>query len=248
MDQYPGQTPPPNSPPPGYPQQPGYPPQGAPSQPGVYPPGVPYQGQEGYPQPGYPTQPGYLQPGYAPQSGYPQQPGYPPQPGAYLPTAPYPGQPGYMQPQPPRKGKAGLWITLLVIVVILGAVGGVGYFLVLPKLQQTSPNGTLQTFCDGYKTLNAHEIYGTFSSSFQTKSGNSESEIESGFALIKGMGATVDGCTVSNVQVNGSTATATVTLAITALGKSDTSSEHVSLVLENGVWKINDVQDSGSTL
>jgi hypothetical protein len=212
MDQYPPQTPPGFSPP-GYPQQTGYP-----QQPG---------------QPGYPTQPG----AYPPSTPYPEVPGYP-QPDGYA-------QPGYPSALPPgKKRRGGLWVTLLVVVVVLGVVGGVGYFVVLPKIQQISPNSTLQTFCDGYKNMNAQEVYDTLSSSLQATS--KESDLETAFGLFKDLGAKIDDCTASNIQVNGSTATATINLTITVslLGQTQAQTQHdpVSLVLENGTWKISQMQ------
>jgi hypothetical protein len=129
-----------------------------------------------------------------------------------------------------------------VIILVLLVGGGVGYFVILPKIQQISPNSTLQTFCDGYKNLNASEVYGTLSTSAQAQ--NSENSITQAFALIKGLGATVTSCTVSNVQVSGSTATATITIVVSALGQTQSQAEPVDLVLQNGSWKINALPQS----
>lgn len=103
----------------GQPQQP-YGQQGPPEGP---PQGYPQSGQypQGYPQQGYPQGPqqGYPQQGY-PQQGYPQGPqqGYPPG-----------GQYQYGPPggQPPKKGKRGLIIGL-VVLLLAGAAGGVTWW------------------------------------------------------------------------------------------------------------------------
>ena len=86
---------PPNQPP--WPPGQGYPQQGYPQQQQGYP-----QQQQGYPQQGYP------------QQGYPQQPGYPQQ------GQPYPQMGG----APPKKGKTGLILAIVGLVVVGGGVGG----------------------------------------------------------------------------------------------------------------------------
>ncbi|WP_410657735.1 DUF4333 domain-containing protein [Amycolatopsis sp. lyj-112] len=107
-------------------QQPGYPQSGQQPQPG-YDPSQPQWGQQGQ-QPQYGQQPGYppsgpqQQPGY-PQSGPQQQPQYgqPQQQGQYD----Y-GQPqGEAQDKP--KSKKGLFIGIGALVVIIAAVGVLGF-------------------------------------------------------------------------------------------------------------------------
>ncbi|QKW17650.1 hypothetical protein HUT16_11265 [Kitasatospora sp. NA04385] len=104
------------------PPQPGF---GPPQPPGapIPPQGAPQPGY-GYPQQGAPQPP---QPGY----GYPQQQPQQAWGGAAVPPQGYPvgvpGYPGY--PAPPKKSRKGLWITLSIVsVLILGAVGVIGYF------------------------------------------------------------------------------------------------------------------------
>jgi hypothetical protein len=235
MDQYPQQTPP-NFPPAGFPPTSAVNPQGQP----VYP------SQPEYP----PTPSGYLQqPGYPPTpSGYLQQPGYPPPQPAFPPGA-YPppdlGQPGYVPPQPPAKNKTTLWVVIGVVALLV--VGGIIGGLVLFQSAQNSPTGTLQKFCDGYKNLDAQAVYDTFSSNFKGKASSSENSLQEAFGLLKAFGGKIDNCTFSNVQQNGSTATATLTITATVLGTTRTTSEPVTLVQENGQWKIDNIQSSSST-
>lgn len=147
---------------------------------------------------------------------------------------------------PSQKSKSRRWMVLLAIIAILGITGAIGYFVVLPRIQQTSPSSTLQTFCDGYKNLDAQKVYGTLSSQAQATS--SEASIAAGFSTVKNVGVKVSECTVSNVQVNGSKATATITLTFVGSASGQTQSqtqrEPVSLVLENGTWKISEMQTS----
>ncbi|MBP2325682.1 flagellar basal body-associated protein FliL [Kibdelosporangium banguiense] len=136
------------------PQQPYGPPSGGfPAQPGGYPQQQPGQQPQygGYPQqppPQQPTQP------YSPQqdpgsAGFPQQPqygqdpasgGFPQQQQPYGQQPQYPGygqqpqqpyggyqQQPYGQPPPKKKSNAGLWIGVVVAVIVVAAVGVLGF-------------------------------------------------------------------------------------------------------------------------
>src|SRR5260370_22162310 len=122
----------------------------------------------------------------------PQQPGF----------APYPAQ-------PPRKSRTGLWVGIIAIVLLLGAGSGVAYFVIQG---QGSPTATLQKFCDGYKNLNAQEVYDTLSTGLKAQPNNSEADIQKGFGLAQTTGAKISDCAVSNVHQNGSTSTTTITI------------------------------------
>ncbi|MFF3115301.1 hypothetical protein ACFVSN_39710 [Kitasatospora sp. NPDC057904] len=124
----------------------GQPPYGAPQQP--QPPyGAPQQPQQPYgapqPQYGYPPQ-------GQPQYGAPQQPyGAPPQ-------APY-GQPGY--PPPPKKGKGGLVVGLVIGALVLGG-GGFAAWKVLGGKDSSGGNYKLsapQSLPDGYVKKSSDE-------------------------------------------------------------------------------------------
>jgi len=185
------------------------------SQPSAQTPPV-YGAYDASAQPSYtPPPPAYPQPAY-PQPAYPQ-PAYP-QPGSF--------QPGY----PARKkSRAGLWIGLVVLLLIL-IVGG-GAVFAYTQLRST-PQKTLAAYCDGWKTSNAQEIYNQLDAANQAKL--SVSDIQRTLDGLKQVGSVTD-CTVSNVQQTGSTATGVVTLAVNS-GRS--ASETDTLIQENGTWKI----------
>ncbi|MGV9666791.1 neutral zinc metallopeptidase [Nocardia niigatensis] len=127
----PRQYPPNNNPPPGGAQQPGYqrppgyspqpgrptpPPPGYPAQPGAPRPGYPQPGT-GAPRPGYPSHQGFPQPGYGRPPGYPPRPGYRapmPPPTAAPPTG---AIPMVVRPAPPRRGRIGVLVVILVLLV-----------------------------------------------------------------------------------------------------------------------------------
>ncbi|WP_230329241.1 neutral zinc metallopeptidase [Nocardia aurantiaca] len=100
------------TPPPGHPQRPGYP-----QQPGVPPrPGYPQQPSTPQSRPGYPPRQGYPPPGYGQPSGYPARPGYRapmPPPTAAPPTGAIP----MARPAPPRRGRVGVLVVTLVLLV-----------------------------------------------------------------------------------------------------------------------------------
>ncbi|WP_181772324.1 DUF4333 domain-containing protein [Amycolatopsis pittospori] len=119
-------------------QQPGYPQSGPQQQPGYDPSQTqqqqpqwgqqPQYGQQpGYPQSGPQQQPGYPQSGpqQQPQYGQPQQqPGYPQQQGQFD-YGQVPGTQGEAQDKP--KSKKGLFIGIGALVVIIAAVGVLGF-------------------------------------------------------------------------------------------------------------------------
>ncbi len=172
----------------------------------------------------------------APQQAYPQQPpdyqGYIPP--AQQPYAPAPGQvgfPGYPATavQPQKKSRPGLWIALIVIVLLVAA-GGVGGYV---YLNRSTPEKTLTTYCNALQSGDYQTAYNQLSSS--STSGLTESQFaqlsQTVFAAVGGLKS----CTVSNVQENGSTATGTATVT---LGNGKTQSSPVSLVNQNGTWKL----------
>lgn len=186
--------------------------------PPVYPQPQP---QQAYPQ----AQP----PAYPPQQAYPQPPAYPqPQP-AYPQQAGGYGQPGYAQPQ--KKSRAGCWIAAIVVIILLVAVAGGGYYVYNNVLN--SPSKTLAAYCDGLKTSNATELYNQLDAADQQQT--SVSKIQQSLTLLSALGGIKD-CTYTNVQQNGSTATATVT--ITYGGPIGSKSEPINLIKENGAWKL----------
>lgn len=175
------------------------------------------------------AQPSYQQPpsmygSYEASAPPPYTPPPPPYPQPAYPQQAYP-QPGYAYP---RKSRAGLWIGLAVLLLLLLVGGG---FLAYTQVRST-PQKTLTAYCDGWKTSNAQEIYNQLDSSQQAKV--SVSEVQRVLDSIKQTGGVTD-CTVSGVQENGTSATGIVTLSA---GSGRSASETDTLVQENGTWKI----------
>lgn len=216
-----------------------YPPNYNPGAP-AYPPPVNYP-QQGYQQPpanspqqGYPPSP----PNYPNYDTPPQQSYAPPvQPGQFN----QPGQPGITAPgqpvQPARKSRLGLWIALLVLafVIIAGAVGAYLY------VNRSTPDKTLTAYCTAIKNGDAQGAYDQLST--RAKSKTSVAQISQALQIINSplIGGIKD-CTFSNVQENGSTATATVTITP---NKGKALNAPAQLLDENGTWKVdNTIQGS----
>lgn len=188
-----------------------------------------------YPQPAYtpppqPAQQSYVppaQPAYTPQpAAYPQQqPGYPqpayPQPGGF-------GQPGF--PPPQKKSRVGLWVTIIVLLllVVVGGGGAFYYFQI-----RSTPQKTLQQYCNDFKTGNADDMYTLLSARNQARA--TVAQVRQLISFANSTLGGVKDCSTTSIQENGSTATAIETFTF---GDGKTASETDTLVLENGTWKI----------
>lgn len=211
--------------------------------------------------------------------GYPGTPAFPPIYTGALPQPGYPSAyaqggyalaPGQMQPQSAapvtkKRGRLGLWIVLIVIVLLLLAGSNtVTYALSHPPTpkavvhhtpSQPQPNGTLQSYCQGVTTSNAQEIYNLLSA--QAKVHTSLDDIQKTFDQLQllnsgssSMSAQYTDCTFDNIRVSGSLAVATVSLTLTLTmqaviqnqKQTQTVTEIIpsltSLVWENNQWKI----------
>jgi hypothetical protein len=174
-----------------------------------------------------------------------------PQPAAILPD---PSQPPDPQTRTKKNRRRGWIIAALVLLLVLITGSLLGFFVVLPAMQKAALDSTLQTYCHAHKVLDLKELESTFSAQYQTVSLKENLSIGNFFYEYAEVasGASLVSCTVSDVQQSGSTATATVTVLL--LGGIDlqgtgqplsslTAVESLSLLLENGLWKVNDVQN-----
>jgi hypothetical protein len=141
--------------------------------------------------------------------------------------------------QVPKKGRKLLWIIAAVVAILLVG-GGTIFAISVVQASSSTPAKTLQQFCDGFKTLNAGEVYNTLTTDSQQQV--SLTQLQQTFDEIKSIGVKYSDCTVSDIQQNGSTATAKVTIAISVSYQGSSFSMPlslpVSLAQENGQWKI----------
>lgn len=199
----------------------------------------PYPGQNPPAQPGYPQPGGFAQPtqpAFPPQQ--PGQPGNFPQPG-YQQPGDF-AQPGFQPPAPVKKRRTGLWITLIIILLLL--IAGGGFFTYLQV--RSTPQKTLQAYCTALKNDDAQALYNTYSSEAQARV--SLDTLKEDLRIVTLIVGGVKDCVVqdNSIQENGSTATGMVTLT---LGRGGSGNSTVSLVYENGQWKVqNNAQIPGT--
>jgi len=128
----------------------------------------------------------------------------------------------------------GILLAVLVAGVALGAV-----------LNRSTPDKTLDTFCSAFLANNGQLAYNQLSDKLQKQFGAQ--------LFISAISSTkVTSCTHSPVVVNGSTATATITIGLaqtpTSPGSTSTSLTSVTLVQDaNGAWKIDNLQGQQSS-
>lgn len=195
-----------------------------------------YSGYKAPAQAGYPEAPPSAYGGYGAgaQPGYPQQPWAPPatQPGQFG----QPGFPAYAPPavQPRRRSRAALFVILAVVV--LAIIAGVGGYIYATR---STPQKTLQAFCDALKNGDYQTAYNQLSSRAQSRLSEQEfaRTTQTGFALLGGL----KDCAVGSVTENsdGSTATGSITLTFNN-GRSQSGSG--PLIKENGTWKLDSSQ------
>ena len=211
--------------------------------PQVYPPfGAPHYAFPQAAAPGTPSQPGYPALAYA-------QPGYTPLPGQFPTTAP--------TPAPPKRNRALLWVTLIIVAMLLVAGSNtVTYALtrastpkpVVPHAPTlAAPSEVLKTYCQNIISGNADAIYNLLSD--QAKVHTSLDDIQKTFEEIKllnagssSMSAQYTYCSFDHIRVSNPLAVATVALTLTLTLQGQTMTEIAlsltSLVWEHNQWKI----------
>jgi outer membrane murein-binding lipoprotein Lpp len=130
--------------------------------------------------------------------------------------------------QGPRVRRIGWWVAGAVIVAVLIVGGAVAYF----NMQRAStPQKTLTALCDAWKAHD-EQSWNRLRASYMNI--NEMQWIDQYNAI------TAKDCTVDKVQVNGSTAVATLTITLLYDGKhaSDPITGPVYLRVENGTWKV----------
>ncbi len=200
-------------------------------------PNFPQADQPAYGQPpNYPQQPpAFLPPAYPqapnyPQQGYPQQAPWAGAPGQFgAPSAPVAAQ--------PRKRRTGLIIGIIVLLLVVVVGGGVGAYVFLIR---STPDKTLQAYCTALQNSDAQGAFNQLSAHAQSQT--SVANFNQAFQTAKNpLVGGIKTCTFSNVQQNGSNATADVKVT---LGNpvAPASSSKVTLVDENGTWKLDTSQ------
>ena len=133
-----------------------------------------------------------------------------------------------------QKSRRRHWIVLSclgVILLLAAAVGGYAYS------NRSTPGKTLATVCNAFKTSDFPTVYNQYSSSYQNQIGGEASWEAATKQNVSSQGGVVD-CAYSNVNVNGSAGSDVMSLTFgSGYGVVETFQQ--TLIVENGVWKIN---------
>jgi hypothetical protein len=165
-----------------------------------------------------------FQPEVPPTTFAPQ--GYPP--GQFGPGVYYPG--GYQIPPSvaPKKSQKNLWIGLALALALIA--GGVAFFV---AHNGSGPQAVLQQFCNDAKSGNFQDAYQI--NSDNTRALVSETQYVQALQTAYSAHQGVQDCQVSNVQVNGSSATGVITITF---NDGTSGSERDSLIQQDGTWKV----------
>jgi FHA domain len=161
----------------------------------------------------------------------PQQQGYPPPPAAYPSYTP-PVQPAYGAPATttaPRTNR-NLLIGLVAGGIVVLALLIVLFTVVLPS----TPTKALDAFCNGLKAKDYQTAYNQLSTRQQGL--GSESMFATDFSSITN-------CTHGSPTESGNTASTSLTLFGTISGRPGSATGTVTLIKENGNWKIDNVSN-----
>ncbi len=146
-----------------------------------------------------------------------------------LPASPAPGYaeayPGYAASPPRRSRRRWVWIALIVLVILGLAGGGTAVYFIT----RATPEKTIDAYCNALRGQDYNSAYAMLSTTLH------KSSTEDEFARKQQAVGHTTLCTHDNADVTGNIATDNLTLI--AGGKSFAGI--VSLVSENGNWKIN---------
>lgn len=158
-----------------------------------------------------------------------------------------PAAPTYSHgPHHARKSHRGIWITLGSILGVLAvACGLLGYFVVLPILQQDAEISAAavaaSNFCSDLKSQNYAAAYDMLSTRYQSTVTKQQFLQES--ALRDQIDGPVKSCPIPNSGPNVSAGDNTVTL-FASLTRTNVTQGSISVVRQGGNWKLDKVADA----
>lgn len=131
----------------------------------------------------------------------------------------------------PRRRHAGLWATLIVILLLLIAGGGAYYYFQV----RSTPQKTLQTYCDSVKNNDALALYNTYST--QAREQTTVQRLQQGLRIVDLATGGMKSCSIdsNSIHENGSVATGTITFVS---NRNRSFQDTVDLVDESGQWKV----------
>lgn len=168
----------------------------------------------------------------------PPQPGYPPAQAGYSPTQQVyaTAQPGYSPAPASQKSHIGLWAALAALLILLGIGGGSVYYF----LARSTPQKTLQAYCDAITADDAQALYNTYSG--QAQAHTSVNGLQQVLQVVTVLTGGVKTCVVDTGSIQESDPMASGTVTFTSNNDRSTSTT-LYLIDENGQWRIENTID-----
>lgn len=139
---------------------------------------------------------------------------------------------------PGRQKRRWQWRLLAAVATAIVLLLGTGIFAYTYYLQTLStPQKTLAAYCDGLKTRNAPEIYNQLDAKIRHQISVSQLQ-----TILNAIGS-AKSCAYSDIRQNGSAASGTVNAT---LANNQHSSSEMTLILENGNWRIEAIANKPS--
>lgn len=130
-----------------------------------------------------------------------------------------------------RRRRSGFWAAILIILLLLIAGGGAYYYFQV----RSTPQKTLQTYCDAVKNNDALALYNTYST--QAREQTTVQRLQQGMQIVDLATGGMKDCSIdpNSIHENGSVATGTITFIS---NRNRSFQDTLDLVDENGQWKV----------
>jgi hypothetical protein len=136
--------------------------------------------------------------------------------------------PGWEIEHEPRAKRKVVWrVFWIVLICLLIAGAGITWWARNTSQSTTAISQTLQTYCNALQSGDYQQAYNQWTSSTQMS--------EADFAYTQKNKAKITECEISTVSAQSSSAQASLTFFF---ADGSTAVDQISLVLENGIWKI----------
>jgi uncharacterized membrane protein YvbJ len=149
---------------------------------------------------------------------------------------------GVGQPLPghaPKKGQASGGKTVFIIAVMammLALIAIPTWYVVSQKPDANSPTGTMESYVSAVSDKDCDKLYSLISR--DSLPANSASAVDNCSQFLSILNFEVSDFNAIDEEINGDTATVTFEATLTIGSQSVTSKETATLVMEDGVWKV----------
>lgn len=147
------------------------------------------------------------------------------------------GKPALASSEPEGGGRGKLIAGVAAVVVVV--VGVVAAILLMGGGAYDTPEATITSFTNAWNAYNTDAAWNCLST--QMQSTWTKDDLNTGIIRDKNRNAQLSGIQISNVNISGDNATATVSYTYSSTSGSRDESTTFYLIKEGGQWKINDI-------